>query len=65
MGIEIHVGTGARLVVRDVAVAERILVYLAEGPRGASLATLRRRAAYGGRKGRRAARRLRSAGVTP
>lgn len=32
---------------------------------GASLATLRRRVAYGGRKGRRAARRLRAVGVTP
>lgn len=30
-----------------------------------SLATLRRRVRYGGRKGRRAARRLRAAGVRP
>ena len=35
------------------------------GCRGASLATMRRRVAYGGRKGRRAARRLRAAGVHP
>lgn len=32
---------------------------------GASVATLRRRVTYGGRKGRRAARRLRAAGVAP
>lgn len=37
---------------------------VAEPQRGsASFATLRRRATYGGRKGRRAARRLRAAGV--
>lgn len=35
------------------------------GVRGASLATMRRRVQYGGRKGRRAARRLLAAGIRP
>lgn len=44
--------------------ADHVLLWLSAGL-GASLATLRRRVRYGGRKGRRAVRRLRAAGVRP
>lgn len=54
----------AAVYERFVVETAELLLLLLSGER-LDLATLRRRVRYGGRKGRRAARRLRAAGVRP